>query len=138
MTATLASVVVLLSALASGESRLASLTTGTDAEAFCYRGEGWLGKVVYGATDCNVSAPHRAYEYDGRGNRTREESFAAGATTAQVRRFAYDEADRLIAAQEWDGHVEAWKLHGDGSRAEEKAWGAGTAWPVDFAATGGA
>ncbi|MEW5741767.1 MAG: hypothetical protein AB1938_22800, partial [Myxococcota bacterium] len=42
------------------------------------------------------------------------------------------------AAQEWDGHVEAWKLHGDGSRAEEKAWGAGTAWPVDFAATGGA
>ncbi|MEW5743778.1 MAG: hypothetical protein AB1938_33005 [Myxococcota bacterium] len=85
MTRTLASVVVLLSALASGET---SLTTGTDAEAFCYRGEGWLGKVVYGATDCQVSAPHRAYEYDGRGVSPGGEAVRGGRRVAPVRRRA--------------------------------------------------
>ncbi|MBL8918245.1 MAG: Ig-like domain-containing protein, partial [Myxococcaceae bacterium] len=98
--------------------------TRLGAEAFGYDGRGWLSTVT---TPTRVTT----YSVDGRGNRTREVVTGASALAGE-RRFAYDEADRLVAAQEWDGHVEAWRLRADGTRDEAKTWAAGTPWPVAF------
>jgi len=98
--------------------------TRLGAEAFGYDGRGWLSTVT---TATRVTT----YTSDGRGNRTREVVTGASALAGE-RRFAYDDADRLVAAQEWDGHVEAWALAPDGTRAEAKRWAAGTPWPVAF------
>ncbi|MBM4779632.1 MAG: hypothetical protein GQE15_18155 [Archangiaceae bacterium] len=95
------------------------------AETFDYDGRGWLKSVT---TPQGV----RRYDYDGRGNRLTETM--TGSTVA-VRQFSYDSADRLVATQEWDGHIEAWVLHGDGAKQQELQWPAGTPFsrPFDFA-----
>ncbi|MDP1917773.1 MAG: DUF6531 domain-containing protein [Myxococcales bacterium] len=98
--------------------------TKLGGETFSYDGRGWLTAVA---------SPGRttSYEYDKRGNRT-EELVTGTSALAGTRQFVYDDADRLVATLEWDGHVEGWKLKADGTKDEAKAWPSGTAWPVTF------
>lgn len=102
-----------------GGQRLTTL----GAETFEYDGRGWLASVT---TPQGV----RRYGYDGRGNRLTETVVGGG-----QRDFAYDDADRLVAVKEWDGHLEAWQLKADGAKQEERHWAAGTPFtrPFSFA-----
>lgn len=93
------------------------LTLG--GESFTHDGRGWLESIT-------TASGVRRYGYDGRGNRKTESDSATGLT----RQFSYDDADRLIAAQEWDGHLEAWQLASDGARQASKKWPVGTPWPT--------
>lgn len=111
----------------SSRGRLTRLSGGGLTEARCYDGRGWVTQVANVEGDApeaevcgSVAEPLQAfaYEYDGRGNRTRE-TWTSGVVSEQTT-YAYDLADRLTGVAYPSGPTVLYDLAADGTRLGEK------------------
>ncbi len=107
-------------------------------ERRCYDGHGRVHLLAHvtsdfdcsGATGAALGAVSAyAYDYDERGNRTKETYFDQKLPFGEETNYWYDKADRLVGVVAPDKTATFWKLHGDGSRDVERRWTVGGAVP---------
>ncbi|WNG16934.1 RHS repeat-associated core domain-containing protein [Cystobacter fuscus] len=113
-----------------GGERLTVVSGGGLVERRCYDGRGRLRRVLNAATDpgcdgalASVTQLHSGfeYEYDERGNRTKEMYLDAQLSSGlETTEYGYDEADRLTGVRYPGGRAVLYQLGSDGSRLREK------------------
>lgn len=87
-------------------------------EQYAYDGRGLVRSIA--STQQGSALTRYEYTYDDRGNRLEERYTGPSATTPEVTKYGYDQADRLTGVHHPSGESELYALGGDGSRLEEK------------------